>query len=50
MSFIEQSENSPFTVIEGPTLLNSEKVQLGPYTQRTTIQLRLQYNNTNIAF
>lgn len=45
ISFIENSTDSPFVVVEKPSALNSEEIQLGPYTQKTTMKLKLQYSS-----
>lgn len=41
--FLENYSKSPFQVLQKPKKLSSETVQSWPYTQKTTIQLRLQY-------
>lgn len=46
INFINNYEDSPFKVIEKPESLTSIQVQSGPYTQKTTIDLRLQYDGS----
>ena len=41
--FIDNYENTSFQVLEKPEKLSAQEIQSGPYTQKTTIQLRLQY-------
>ena len=49
MSFIESLPGSPFIVLSSPKFLSSQGAELSPYTQKTTIQLRLQYNDNKLS-
>lgn len=45
--FLENHQKSPFTILEKPESLSSEAARLSPYTQKTVIQLILQYSSTS---
>lgn len=48
IDFLKSYEESPFRVVEQNTTFTSEEVQIPPYTQRTNIELSLEYNTFNI--
>ena len=45
MDFIDSYSDSPFRVREKPKTLTSDAIQNGPYTQRTSFSMELEYNN-----
>lgn len=48
IDFLKNYEESPFRVLEQNNTFTSEEVQLPPYTQKTSIELSLEYNTFNI--
>lgn len=48
IDFIKFYDESPFTVLEQDDNFSSVAVQIPPYTQKTTIDLELQYNTLHI--
>ncbi len=50
ISFIENIPESPFTILSAPEALSSEAANLSPYTQKTNIHLKLQYNSNKISY
>lgn len=47
INFLEKYPNSPFQILNKPTTFNSVNVQSWPYTNKTTIQLQMQYTGAN---
>ena len=47
INFLENYPNSPFQILNKPKTFNSMSVQNGPYTNKTTIQLQMQYTGAN---
>lgn len=43
MDFLENYPDSPFRIIEKQGKLNSDSIDIPPYTQKTNLQLKLQY-------
>ncbi len=51
MNFLENTPDSPFTILEKTNSLSFEKVEVKPYTKRTTIHMKLKYSDPeNLSF